>query len=98
MKNSLWWKRFVGVVIVSLAFPCLLQKGKIFEVQEIPGPLYFWAFQTQVYQDYYIWYESNWYRYHSKEHIVTTNGKSRNGNHKNEMEHMSGKQFIPTTV
>ena len=26
-KSSLWWKRFVGVVIVSLAFPCLLQKG-----------------------------------------------------------------------
>ena len=34
-KNSLWWKRFVHVVIVSLAFPCLLQKGKIFEVQEM---------------------------------------------------------------
>ena len=28
-------KRFFDVVVVSLAFPCLLQKGKIFEVQVI---------------------------------------------------------------
>ena len=42
-KSSLWWKKFVGVVIVSLAFPCLLQKGKIFDVQVVQNhePLYF---------------------------------------------------------
>ena len=28
-------KDFFDVVVVSLAFPCLLQKGKIFEVQVI---------------------------------------------------------------
>ena len=34
-KSSLWWKRLVGVEIVSLTFPCLLQKGKIFDVKII---------------------------------------------------------------
>ena len=37
-KSLLWWERFVGVVIVSLAFPCLLQKGKIFGVQVMQKP------------------------------------------------------------
>ena len=38
-KSLLRWKRFLGVAIVSLAFSCLLQKGKIFQVQEMQNRL-----------------------------------------------------------